>query len=273
MATITASMVNELRTKTGQGMMECKKALTETGGDVDKAIEYFRKKGVKTSVTERQAGEGRIAVALSPDKRTAAAVEINCNTDFTAKSEVVQSVLKEAVQKLVTNPTADLRNDPSIKEKLTSVAQQTGENVVLGRTVVITNDKPSGRAAAYIYVASGKIAVLMSLSGPNIDEELITQLGGHIAFSKPLGMTRAEVPADLVASEREIAVEQAKATGKPQQIAEKIAEGKLNSFFAERVLLDQEFFNPQAYKGTIQNMLKSKAVVLEKYVRIEVGQQ
>jgi len=273
MATITASMVNDLRAKTGLGMMECKKALTESEGDVDKAIENLRKKGVKTSITERQAGEGRIAVATSGDKKTAVAVEVNSNTDFTAKNDVVQNVLKQAVQKLVANPTADLRSDPQITEQLTSVSRQTGENVVLGRTVVISNDKPNGRAAAYTYVASGKIAVLMSLSGANVDDELITQLGGHIAFSKPLGMTRGEVPDDVVAKEREIAVEQAKATGKPQQIAEKIAEGKLNSFFAERVLLDQEFFNPQAYKGTIQNMLKSKGVVLEKYVRIEVGQQ
>src|SRR5690348_925476 len=109
MATITASMVNELRSKTGQGMMECKKALNETGGDVDKAIEYFRKKGVKTSITERQAGEGRIAIASSPDKKVAVAVEVNCNTDFTAKSEVVQNVLKQATASLVANPGADVK--------------------------------------------------------------------------------------------------------------------------------------------------------------------
>jgi elongation factor Ts len=87
-----------------------------------------------------------------------------------------------------------------------------------------------------------------------------------------MGLTRAEVPADVVAKEREIAVEQAKATGKPQQIAEKIAEGKLNSFFAEQVLLDQEFFNPTAFKGSVGNLLKSKGVTLNKYVRVEVGQ-
>jgi elongation factor Ts len=103
-------------------------------------------------------------------------------------------------------------------------------------------------------------------------EELIKNLGGHIAFAKPLGLTRDSVPADLVAKERDFAVEQAKATGKPQQIAEKIAEGKLNAFFAERVLLDQEFFNAQAYKGTISNYLKQNGATLTQYVRIEVGQ-
>jgi elongation factor Ts len=101
---------------------------------------------------------------------------------------------------------------------------------------------------------------------------LVKQIGGHIAFAKPVGLTRDEVPADLVEKEKAFAVEQAKATGKPQQIAEKIAEGKLNSFFAERVLLDQEFFNAQVFKGTIANYLKQNGVGLTKYVRIEVGQ-
>jgi elongation factor Ts len=271
MATITAALVNELRNKTGQGMMECKKALTETDGDIAKAVDYFRKKGVKTSITERQAGEGRIAVAASPDQKTAVAVEVNCNTDFTAKSEVVQNVLKAAAQKLLANPQADVTSDPQIKDQLTSVAQQTGENVQLGRTVACTAVRPEQATAAYLYVNTGKIAVLM-LFGGRPDADLITQIGGHIAFSRPLGLTRAEVPADIVAKEREIAVEQAKATGKPQQIAEKIAEGKLNAFYAERVLLDQEYFNPAAFKGTVANLLKSKGVTLEKYVRLEVGQ-
>jgi len=268
MATITASLVNELRSKTGQGMMECKKALTECAGDVEKAVEYFRKKGVKTSITERQAGEGRIAIANSADNKTAVAVEVNCNTDFTAKSEVVANAIKGAAQKLAANPSLDIKNDPQLKEQLTSIAQQTGENVQLGRVEKVT---AAGRAGAYLYAITGKIAVLMAFSG-NPDDELIKQIGGHIAFSKPLGLNRSEVPADLVAKEREIAVEQAKATGKPQQIAEKIAEGKLNSFFAERVLLDQEFYNPQAFKGSISNMLKQKGVTLEKYIRLEVGQ-
>jgi elongation factor Ts len=269
MAAITAALVNELRAKTGQPMMECKKALNETAGDVDKAVEYFRKKGVKTSVTERQAGEGRIAVASSADRKTAVAVEVNCNTDFTAKSEVISAVLKQAAESLIANPAANLQDDAGIKSQLTNVSQQTGENVVLGRSVVIQS--PSGVAGAYLYVASGKIAVLMNFTG-NPDEELIKQVGGHIAFSKPLGLNRTDVSADIVAKERELAVEAAKATGKPQQIAEKIAEGKLNSFFAERVLLDQEFFNPAAFKGSISAMLKSKNVTLEKYVRLEVGQ-
>src|SRR6185437_6913153 len=116
---------------------------------------------------------------------------------------------------------------------------------------------PNGVVGTYVYVASGKIAVLMSLAG-NPSDDVIKNLGGHIAFTRPLGLTRNEVPADVVAKEREIAVEQAKATGKPQQIAEKIAEGKLNSFFAERVLLDQDYINAEVFKGKVGDYLKNK---------------
>jgi elongation factor Ts len=270
MATITAQMVNELRAKTGQGMMECKKALTETGGDIEKAIEYFRKKGVKTSLTERTATEGRVAVGTSPDRKVAAAAMVNTNTDFTAKSEPVTRILQMAVDALLKNPDADVTNEPAIRDALVSVAQQTGENVQIGKAAALRAPE-GGAVGTYLYVINNKSAVLMAFKG-NPSDELTKSLGGHIAFAKPLGLTREEIPAELVAKEREIAVEQAKATGKPQQIAEKIAEGKLNSFFAERVLLDQEFFNPAVHKGSIASYLKSNNLTLEKYVRLEVGQ-
>jgi elongation factor Ts len=269
-ATITAQMVNELRSKTGQGMMECKKALTETGGDVEKAIEYFRKKGVKTSITERMANEGRLHAESSADRKTAAIVVVNCNTDFTAKSEPVTQILKTATAALLKNPASKVADDPAVKNEVTNVAQKTGENVQIGRTAVLKN--PEGPVGTYVYQINSKIGVLMSVTGTSSDV-VFKQLGGHIAFAKPLGMTRDEVPADLVAKEREIAIDQAKQTGKPQQIAEKIAEGKLNSFFAERVLLDQEFFNPAVFKGSVQNYLKQNGVTLLKYERLEVGQQ
>lgn len=271
MATITASLVNDLRNKTGLGMMECKKMLEQTGGDVEKAIEEFRKKGVKTSITERAATEGRVFAATSPDKKIAAAVEINCNTDFTAKSEPVAKLVEKAVQKLLTNPTLHLADDTEIKDELTALAKQTGENVVLGRTAAL---RGSGASASYLYstAGKGKVAVLMGFTGP-VADDVATNLGMHIAAARPIAHQREHVPAETVAKEREIAVEQAKATGKPQNIAEKIAEGKLNSFFAERVLVDQEFIRADYFKGSVGNLLKSKNATLEKYLRIEVGQQ
>jgi elongation factor Ts len=270
MATITAAMVNELRAKTGQPMMECKKALTETGGDVEKAVEYFRKKGVKTSITERAATEGRVAVASN--SKSAAAVEFNCNTDFTAKSEPVAKLAEKAAAKLLANPSLNLADDAEVKNELTSISQMTGENVVLGRTAVL-QAPANGIAGSYLYSAGGKgkVAVILSLAGAGA-AELVNQLGMHIAAARPIALTRDQVPADLVAKEKEIAVEQAKASGKPQNIAEKIAEGKMNAFYAERVLLDQEFINAEVFKGKVSDLLKSKGVTLEKYVRLEVGQ-
>jgi elongation factor Ts len=157
-----------------------------------------------------------------------------------------------------------------VQSGLTEVSQTTGENVRLGKSVAITAPE-GGKAGLYLYGITGKIGVVMAFTGQP-SEELIKQIGGHIAFAKPVGLTREEVPAELVEKEKAFAVDQAKATGKPQEIAEKIAAGKMNSFYAERVLLDQEFFNAQVFKGSISNYLKQNGVGLTKYVRIEVGQ-
>jgi elongation factor Ts len=270
MPEITAKMVNELRAKTGQGMMECKKVLNEAGGDMDKAVDIFRKKGVKSSLGERAATEGRVAGVAAEDGSAAALVEVNCNTDFTAKSEPVLKLATTAARVLLHNPNADIATLGEVNQQATEVAQTTGENVRIGNSAYVAAP-PGGKAGLYLYGITGKIGVIMAFTGTP-SEELIKQIGGHIAFARPLGLTRDEVPADMVAKEREFAVEQAKATGKPQQIAEKIAEGKMNAFFAERVLLDQEFFNAQVFKGTIANYLKQNGVQLTKYVRIEVGQ-
>jgi elongation factor Ts len=262
-------MVNELRAKTGLGMMECKKLLGEAEGDMDKAIDIARKKGVKTSITERAASEGRVVASVH--NHVAAAVEVNCNTDFTAKSDAMGKLMELALHKLLASPNGNVADDQEVKDAVTRIAQQTGENVRIGQAVALTN--PAGNVGAYVYAITNKIAVLMSFGGNKPDAETILDIGGHIAYSRPLGLTRDQVAPDVVAKEREIAVEQAKATGKPQQIAEKIAEGKLNAFFAERVLLDQEFFNPGKFKGSIASLLKSKGSTLEKYIRVEVGQQ
>ena len=273
MPEITAKLVNDLRAKTGLGMMECKKALTESNGDVDVAIDNLRKKGVKTSITERAATEGRVVLAVAKDQKRGAAVEVVCNTDFTAKSDPVAKIADSSVQRLLANPSANLADDAQIKADLTAVAQQTGENVQLGRAIAL--DAPAGgTVGSYLYstAGKGKIAVLMAVSG-NAAADVVNQLGMHIVAARPIALDRSQVPADVVAKEREIAVEQAKATGKPQQIAEKIAEGKLNAFYAERVLLDQDFINAEVFKGKVSDFLKGKGVTLSKYVRIEVGQK
>jgi elongation factor Ts len=268
MAEITAKLVNELRARTNQPMMDCKKMLVQTAGDMDAAIAEFRKKGIKSSLGERAATEGRVAGATSADGKSASLVELNCNTDFTAKSEPFLKLAAKAAQLLLENPSHDVTKAAEVTTGAAEVSQQTGENIRVGKSAVVT--APNGKAALYLYSITGKIGVLMAFTG-NPSDELVTSIGGHIAFARPAGLTRESVPVELVAKEREIAVEAAKATGKPQAIAEKIAEGKLNAFYGERVLLDQEFFNAQVFKGTIANYLKQHNVKLDEYVRIEVG--
>jgi elongation factor Ts len=230
-----------------------------------------RSRMLSFSPSLRAASEGRVAAATSGDRKTAAAVEVVCNTDFTAKSEAVERLANSAVQKLLSDPNADVANDAELKASALAVAQQTGENVQIGRSAVLTS--PGGSAGSYLYstAGKGKIGVLVSLTG-DASEDLVRNIGMHVAAARPVALSRDQVPADLVAKEREIAIDQAKATGKPQQIAEKIAEGKMNAFYAERVLLDQEFINAEAFKGKVGDMVKARGAKLEKYVRLEVGQ-
>jgi elongation factor Ts len=268
MAEITAKLVNELRSRTGQPMMDCKKMLTQTNGDMDAAITEFRKKGIKASLGEREAKEGQVAGAKSADGKSASLVELNCNTDFTAKSDPFIALANKAAALLLENSSTDISTNAAVTGGAAEVSQQTGENIRVGKSAVIK--APNGKAGLYLYGITGKIGVLMAFTG-NPTDELITAIGGHIAFARPAALTRDSVPAELVEKERAIAVEAAVATGKPQAIAEKIAEGKLNAFFGERVLLDQEFFNAQVFKGTVANYLKQQNVKLDEYVRIEVG--
>lgn len=198
-----------------------------------------------------------------------ALVAINANTDFSAKSETVLQVAQDAAQLLLKNPKADAAQDPAISAKVTEAAQKTGENIHMGKTAAFA--AANGKVGLYVYGITGKIGVLMNFTGTPSDE-LIQDIGGHIAFAKPLALNRDGVPAELVAKERELAVEAAKATGKPQNIAEKIAEGKLNAFFKEQTLLDQDFFNAAKFKGSISQYLQQAGVTLTEYVRIEVGQ-
>ena len=266
---ITAATVNELRRRTGQGMMECKKALEESGGDIEKAIEYFRKKGVKTSVSGREAGEGRVGAFLNAQRTRGALVEVLCNTDFTARNEVVAEIVKLAGELLLTNPQTTLAEDPSIKQKLTAAAQQTGENVQVGRSLVLDGKK----VGKFEYTVTNKVAALVSADSAQVPDEVLSGIGLHVVAVKPpaAGLKREDLPAELIAKEREIAIEQAKGTGKPQEIAEKIAEGKMGAFYRERVLEEQEYINPDKFKGTVAEYAKQHGASLTGFARLEIG--
>ena len=267
---ITAAQVNDLRKRTGLGMMECKKALQDNDGDVDKAVDYFRGKGVKTKVAERDAGEGRVAAYVNSKQTRGCVVEVLCNTDFTARNEIVVEVCDLAANKLLNDPSADPASDGDIADKLTQVSQQTGENVKLGRTVTLDGAK----VGRFNYTVTNKVTALVAVDSADVPDEVLNDLGLHLVAFKPvaMGLTRESVPADLVKAEKEIAVEQAKSTGKPQEIAEKIAEGKMNAFYKERVLSEQEFINPDKFKGTVGEYVKKHGGSLAGFERIEVGQ-
>src|SRR5438045_9300748 len=170
MAEITAKMVNELRSKTGQPMMECKKMLEKTGGDMQAAIDEFRKKGIKASLSERTASEGRVVGVVSQDQKSAALVELNCNTDFTARSEPFLKLAAKAAQTLLHDPKIDIGQAAEVNAGATEVAQLTGENVRVGKNAVVS--APNGKAGLYLYGITGKIGVIMSFTG-NPSEDLI----------------------------------------------------------------------------------------------------
>ena len=266
---ITAAQVNELRQRTGLGMMECKKLLIAAGGDVEKAVDEARKAGVKTKVAEREAGEGRVGAYLNADRTRGVIVEVRCNTDFTARNETVQEVLDLAGRTLLEDPTADVTQNGPIRDKLVSVSQTTGENVQLGRTALLEGRK----VGAYNYTVNHKKAALVAVDSESVPDEVLNDLGMHIVAATPVadGLTRNDVPADLVTKEKELAVEQAKATGKPQEIAEKIAEGKMNAFYRERVLTEQEFINPDKFKGSYADYVGKAGGNLTGFLRIDVG--
>jgi elongation factor Ts len=267
MAEVTASMVRELRDRTGVAMMDCKSALSETAGDLEKAVELLRKKGQakQDKLASREAKEGRVGVGTTQDHKQGVVLELNCNTDFTAKAAPVVELLDVAIAQLLANPTQNLADNASVKALITQASQQTGENIQIGRIETLS---ATGKVGAYSHY-TGKVGVLVALTG-NPSEELIKDLCLHITATRPLALTREQVPADLVAKERDIAVDQARQTGKPQNIAEKIAEGKMRTFYEERVLLDQKFVKDAS--KTIAQLLKENGTELEKYVRIEVGQ-
>jgi elongation factor Ts len=182
---------------------------------------------------------------------------------------VVAEVLKLAGEKLLANPSANAAEEPAIRDKLVAVSQQTGENVHLGRTSVVEGRK----VGKFEYTVTNKVAALVAADSAEVPDELLSDIGLHLVAVKPVaaGLSREDVPADLVSKEREIAIEQAKATGKPQEIAEKIAEGKMSAFYRERVLGEQDFINPDKFKGTVTEYAKKGGARLTGFARLEVG--
>jgi elongation factor Ts len=261
MAEISAGLVMELRRRTGLGMMECKKALAETSGDLDKAEELLRIKGSAkaTKAAARIAAEGVIGSYVSADAKVGALVELNSETDFVAKNEdflAFAASLAEAAAKGSDLSSAD------IEKRREGLVQKIGENITIRRFKRV---QAKGNLALYLH--GTKIGVLVDYEGP---EEVGKDLGMHIAFAKPAHMTKAEVPADLVAREREIQLARAKDSGKPAEIAAKMVEGALNKFLGEITLMGQPFVKDD--KQSIEKMLNAKKAKIHSYAFFVVGE-
>ena len=244
---ITASQVKELREKTGAGMMDCKKVLTETNGDEEKAIELLRERGIAKAAkkADRIASEGLVAAYVSEDKKVGAVVEVNAETDFVAKNEEFKQFVADVVKQVAEKNPADLEDllaqtsiaepDKTVQEVLTNKIATIGENMSIRR---FERFETEGMVESYIH-GEGKIGVLLDITGG--DETLAKDVCMQIAAAKPEYLDREAVPSERLEKEMEILKAQAMNEGKPEAIAEKIVQGRIGKFYSEICLVDQEF--------------------------------
>lgn len=269
---ITAAMVKELRERTGSGMMECKKALTEADGDMEAAIENMRKSGLAKADKKagRVAAEGCVCVKLSSDGKTAAMVEINSETDFVAKADDFIKFANDVTNALLTNPVDDLEalqnlslGEATVDETRRALVAKLGENLSLRRFARYT-----GADVLAGYSHGSRIGVLVELKGGNA--ELGRDIAMHVAASKPVCVDESGVAPELIAKEKEIFSAQAAESGKPAPIVEKMVQGRISKFLGEITLLGQPFVkNPDI---TVAALLKEKGAAVVGFTRYEVGE-
>lgn len=273
---VTASQVMELRKKTGAGMMECKKALTEADGNEEQAIEILQKRGIMKAEKKsgRVAAEGLVASYISGDKKVGALVEVNSETDFVSQNAEFKSFVNDIVKQIAINNPSDIDDllaeksitepDKTVKDVLTSKIAKIGENLSIRRFERYETD---GIVGSYIH-GEGKIGVLVDMT--NADETLAKDICMQIAAAKPEFINEADVPADRLDKEKEILKAQAVNEGKPEAIAEKIVMGRLGKFYGEICLVDQAFVKNPDQK--IKDLLKEHNATINKFARFEKGE-
>ncbi|MDY5717860.1 MAG: translation elongation factor Ts [Selenomonas sp.] len=271
MATITAAMVKELREKTGAGMMDCKKALTATEGDAEKAVDWLREKGIAKAEKKagRVAAEGAVAAYVSADAKTGCVVEINCETDFAAGNDQFKELLAKVAEHIVaTKPaTLDALNDSVLDGKkvadlITEATATIGEKISLRRFACYETE---GRLASYIHMG-GKIGVLVNLTGG--DEQLGKDVAMQIAAAAPKAIDRNGVDATDIEHEKEVLRKQAEEEGKPAKIIDRMVEGRINKFYKEVCLNEQEFVKDP--DKTIADILGD--VKVTEFTRFQLGE-
>jgi len=275
MAAITAGMVMELRQATGLGMMECKKALTETDGDFKAAEELLRiKSGAKASkAASRVTAEGVVGAFIAADGKAGAVAEVNCETDFVAKNDDFVAFAKNVAEIVAKSNPADVdallalpMAGSTVEETRKALVMKLGENVTVRR--IARYETAGGKLASYLH--GSKIGVLLSYTGG--DETLGRDLSMHIAASKPKSVDASGVNPEDIATERRIAIEKAKEAGKPEAMLEKIAEGTVQKFLKDVTLLGQVFVKAEDGKQTIEQLLKSKGATVTAFQMFIVGE-
>ncbi|WP_294558615.1 translation elongation factor Ts [uncultured Mailhella sp.] len=273
---ITAAMVKELRDKTGAGMMDCKKALTECEADVEKALDWLRQKGLSKAAkrADRATSEGVIACATAENGKVAAIVEVMTETDFVARGEKFQGFAKSVAEEVAANAPENL---DAFQDRVNDLAASTGEKTVLGRFVRM-HIEGEGLVGAYVH-SNGKLAVLVEVNTDKSADENVADFAKNVAMqiaaSNPLALDASSLDPALLEREREVYRQKALAEGKPEKIIDKIAEGAVKKYCKEVCLLDQAYIRDD--KMSVQDLLKATAkaagcsVSLGKFVRIQLG--
>lgn len=284
MAQITASLVKELRDKSGAGMMDAKKALVETDGDMEAAVDWLRKKGLSKAAkkADRVAADGLVAAVVSDDKKTGILIELNAETDFVARNEGFQkTLLSFAKAALATDGTKEAlldapatEGDGTVADQITRLIATIGENMSLRRVEKI--EASEGVVTSYIHSAAadglGRIGVLVALNGSDTEklEDAGRKVAMHIAATSPAAATTDELDQELVERERKVLTEQARESGKPDNVIEKMIEGRIKKFYKEVVLVEQQFvMNPDE---TVADFIKNQGGELVGFKQMVLGE-
>jgi len=283
MAEISAKLVKELRDKTNAGMADCKKALEQSGGDIEKAIEYLRKQGAAAAAkrADREAKEGAVVIASTPDNKLAVMVEVNCETDFVARNEgflnFANAVAKAALNAKAATLDALLKvtlgsefDNLPVSQAVEMMTGKLGEKIAVSRISLL--ESTDGVVVSYIHPGA-KLASLVHLTGVNGNFGTIGKdIAMQVAAAAPIALTRAEVPKDKIEKEAEILREQAQNEGKPAQVVERIVNGRLEKYYQEVVLLDQPFIKDGG-KSVAELLKEAGSVEVKGFARFQLGEK
>lgn len=273
---ISATQVKELRERTGSGLMECKRALVETGGDLDAAVDLMRKQGLVKAdkKASRTAAEGRIVLDVTPEGALGAMVEVNCETDFVAKADQFVAFAEQILKRAIEERAADVEGlltlpfsrgeKSSIDEARRELVAKLGENINVRRLALF--EASGSRIGGYLH--GTRIGVLVELKGA--DSALARDIAMHVAASRPIAVSEQQVSPDIIAKEREIYSAQAAESGKPPEIVEKMVAGRVKKFLAEATLLGQPFVKDPDL--TVGKLLSGKNASVQRFARFEVGE-